>query len=79
MDYIKPEIDEQEEELKHIKERIEDAEIKIRSKQEEINTIAEAMKPSYAEIQEIESKVSFERNIHRQSFTMCDGCYAIRN
>ena len=51
-------IDEQEEELKHIKERIEEAELKIRSKQEEINGIAEAMKPSYAEIQEIESKVT---------------------
>ena len=51
-------IDEQEEELKQIKERIEAAELKIRSKQEEINGIAEAMKPSYAEIQEIESKVT---------------------
>ena len=51
-------IDEQEEELKHIKERIEEAELKISSKQEEINSIAEAMKPSYAEIQEIESKAT---------------------
>lgn len=51
-------IDEQEEELKYIEKRIEEAELKIRAKQEEISSIAEAMKPSYAEIQEIESKVT---------------------
>lgn len=48
-------IDEQEEELKYIEKRIEEAELKIRAKQEEISSIVEAMKPSYAEIQEIES------------------------
>lgn len=51
-------IDEQEEELKYIEKRIEEAELRIRAKQEEISNIAEAMKPSYAEIQEIESKVT---------------------
>lgn len=51
-------IDEQEETLKQINKQIEDAELRIRSKQEEIDSIAEAMKPSYAELQEIESKVT---------------------
>ncbi len=51
-------IDEQEEELKYIEKRIEEAELRIRAKQEEISSIAEAMKPSYAEIQEIESKIT---------------------
>ena len=51
-------IDEQEEALKLIKKQIEDAELRIRSKQEEIDSIAESMKPSDAELQEIESKVT---------------------
>lgn len=51
-------IDEQEETLKLIKKQIEDAELRIRSKQEEIDSIAESMKPSDAELQEIESKVT---------------------
>lgn len=50
--------DKQEEELKYIEKRIEEAELRIRAKQKEISSIAEAMKPFYAELQEIESKVT---------------------
>ena len=51
-------IDEQEETLKLIKKQIEDAELRIKTKQEEISSIAEAMKPSDAELKEIESNVT---------------------
>ena len=51
-------IDEQAEELKYIEKRIEEAELKIKTKQEEISSIAEAMKPSDAELKEIESNVT---------------------
>ena len=51
-------IDEQEETLKLIKKQIEDAELRIKTKQEEISSIAESMKPSDAELKEIESNVT---------------------
>lgn len=51
-------IDEQAEEQKYIEKRIEEAELKIKTKQEEISSIAEAMKPSDAELKEIESNVT---------------------
>ena len=51
-------IDEQEETLKLIRKQIEDAELRVKTKQEEIDSIAEAMKPSDSELKEIESKVT---------------------